>query len=76
MKSFLYSIFVTPFLRMADWYGKNFVGETIDIDLDDIPYFEDTLPPIGQRGEDSPIYGPPTGSKEWEEWIDNYPKKI
>jgi hypothetical protein len=49
-------------LLFADWYGRNYVGEYID-DYPENP---------GPLNDDLIDY-PPTGSLEWEEWID---KKI
>jgi hypothetical protein len=69
-----------PIIIMSDWVGKNHVGETgfeFDDDFDgNVEFIED--PPFGpialaeNQGpfDDDLIDGPPTGCKEWEEWID------
>lgn len=73
-------LFAGPCLMVSDWYGKHYVGETgfeFDEDFDgNVEFIEDPLygplktfdgPPII---EDKDLHSPPTGSKEWEEWID------
>lgn len=64
MKNFLYLIFVTPILWLADWYGKHYVGEEFPEEYGPV----ETLP--GSLPENKFLDCPPTGSKEWEEWID------
>ena len=68
-----------PILMMSDWYGRNYVGETgfeFDDDFDgNVEFIEDPLyDSIATVPSTFPhndlLDGPPTGSKEWEEWID------
>lgn len=69
-----------PILLLSDWYDRSYAGETgfeFPDDFDgNVEFVED--PPFGELKrfegptivEDDDLYGPPTGCKEWEEWID------
>lgn len=75
IKEFFLLIFFTPIMWISDWYGRNYVGDQFD--EDDFPeiYGEIKTTPVDPNIPiDEDLYGPPTGSKEWEEWIDR--KKI
>ncbi len=72
LKEIFLFIFFTPIIWFSNWYGKKYVGECMGDDYDHYEYYGEieTIPVDPNVPIDEDLYGPPTGSKEWEEWID------
>lgn len=58
-----------PLLMMADWYGRNYVGECID----DFPEYPGSLELAENQGifHDNLVDCPPVGSPEWDDWVES-----